>query len=509
MQPNIISDITQLIHESKIGFEKESIRVSDLKISQAPHPRSLGSALCNRFITTDFSEAQLEMVTPPFRRVEHTIEFLDDIHHFVSNNIADEVIWPTSFPVSMIDESEIPIANYGNSNLAKFKRLYRNGLSHRYGRLMQSISGFHFNYSVSERIWDEGILNEKGEDLISIRSSLYFNMIRNIYRYNWLIYYLFGASPILTSNFLKTSSAHFKKLDSETFYLPYATSLRMSHFGYQNTVRKKIGISLDSVEEYTSSLKAATSTPCEEFQNIVGKSDKYEIQINENLLQIDDEFYAVARAKSRDTSNQSTSFKLSKSGVDFIELRSLDLNPFNRVGIDQQTAFFLETFMAFCFLEQNEVLSPREIGHIDHNDTLVAENGRKPNLKLHKNNKTVSLRSWGDEIMDELFLIASLLDDDDKRYTNAVSEMKKRIFDSSLTLSERFLDEIRNQNISYPDFVKSLAVSNKDYYLNKKKSDNKNWHLLEEEAMKSDKIKESMDSNLEESFEEYMDKIIR
>ena len=125
MENNLFSELKGVIDSCKVGFEKESLRVINSRISQNIHPESLGSALCNNYITTDFSEAQTELVTPPFRDKIQGLKFLEGIHHFVSCNIEDEILWPFSMPPLIDDEKDIPIANYGSSNLGLFKRRYR------------------------------------------------------------------------------------------------------------------------------------------------------------------------------------------------------------------------------------------------------------------------------------------------------------------------------------------------------------------------------------------------
>ena len=474
MEKGLFSEIKDLLSDAKVGFEKESLRVINSSIAQSPHPESLGSSLCNQYITTDFSEAQLELVTPPFQDKQKALRFLDDVHHFISCNLEDEILWPFSMPVAINAEEEIPIAYYGPSNLGAFKRIYRNGLSHRYGRMMQAISGVHYNYSVPNSIWQSSLFKNMEIDSKRVRSAAYFNMLRNIYRINWLILYLFGASPTITRNFLTEDNHSFKQLDKQTLFLPYATSLRMSNFGYQNTRRKKLEVSINSIAEYISGLRKATNTAHSEFAKIQKKNTNFQAQINENMLQIDDEYYAVARAKSKIISDKRTTTKLNQSGVDFIELRSLDLNPFSRIGIDTETTFFLETLLAYCFIKQGQHFTDDEIKNINYNDALVATQGRKPRLDLFKNGKTISLKDWGNHIIDNLTPIAAVLDSTNNQYTAAVDQMREQINDANQTLSGRLLDKISNSNMNFFELGTSIGEENKKHYLNLNQSDNPN-----------------------------------
>tara|TARA_B110000116_G_C16795085_1_gene566138 strand:- start:867 stop:2423 length:1557 start_codon:yes stop_codon:yes gene_type:complete len=505
MEKGLFSEIKDLLSYGKVGFEKESLRVINSSIAQSPHPGSLGSALCNQYITTDFSEAQLELVTPPFQDKQKALRLLDDVHHFISCNLEDEILWPFSMPVAINAEEDIPIAYYGPSNLGAFKRIYRNGLSHRYGRMMQAISGVHYNYSVPNSIWQSSLFKNMEIDSKRVRSAAYFNMLRNIYRINWLILYLFGASPTITRNFLTEDNHSFKQLDKQTLFLPYATSLRMSNFGYQNTRRKKLEVSINSIAEYISGLRKATNTAHSEFAKIQKKNTNFQAQINENILQIDDEYYAVARAKSKIISDQRTTSKLNQGGVDFIELRSLDLNPFSRIGIDKETTLFLEVLLAYCFIKQGQYFTDDEITSINHNDALVATKGREPMLKLLKDGETISLKDWGNQIIENLLPIAAVLDSNKNQYTEAVDQMREKINDSNQTLSGRLLDKIYNNNMSFIELGENIGKANKMHYLNLNQSENASWDLLEKETIDSHTQQKKLENNDGESFEAFVE----
>ena len=508
IEKNLFSELKGSLNSSKVGFEKENLRVTNSSISQHAHPESLGSALCNHYITTDFSEAQLELVTPPLNDKIKGLKFLEDIHHFVSCNIKDEILWPFSMPTIINEDKDIPIANYGSSNLGLFKQKYREGLSYRYSRKMQAISGVHYNYSLPETIWQSSLLKKSSEDSNEIRSSAYFNMLRNIFRINWLILYLFGASPIITRSFLTKDSQSLKKLDSQTFYLPYATSLRMSDFGYCNNRRNNLQVSMNSLQGYVSDLQKATNTPFNEFASTDKAHNKLKKQINENVLQIDDEYYAVARAKSKIISEHSTTAKLSQGGVDYIELRSLDLNPYSRIGIDKETVLFLEALLVYCFVKKSQHFTDDEISNINQNDSLVAQKGREPNLSLLKNGNKISLKEWGKEIIENLLPIAAVLDCDKMNYTNAVEAMRQKINDANLTLSGRFLDEILSKNLSFIDFGNTIGELNKTHYLNLNKSKNINWGLLEKESIDSHNKQKVLEIGDRQSFQSFVENYI-
>jgi len=512
---NLIDEVfnTELkgkLNFGKLGIEKESIRVSQSQITQSTHPKKMGSALCNRYITTDFSEAQLELITPPLTDKIAGLEFLDHIHHFVSHNINKEILWPFSIPPTIKSEEDVPIANYGISNLGLFKQLYRNGLSHRYGRYMQAISGVHYNYSLPDSIWHSSFFEDDNLDFRLVRSDGYFRMLRNIYRMNWLVLYLFGASPILTKDLLTKGSEPFQKLDNQTYYLPYATSLRMSNFGYQNFLRTTINISSDSLNDYIADLNMATNTISEDFQNIDNHHNVDQLQINANILQIDDEYYAVARPKSKIVSNQRIISKLKKGGVDFIELRSLDLNPFSRIGIAAETIYFLEVFLIYCFLKPSNLINKDELKTIKDNDLLVAQRGRDPSLLLHKDRTSIGLQEWGKQILDEMTPIAEMLDVETTVYKDMIHTIASKIIDPDQTLSGLLLDKIITEKVDFIDLGSSIGEVNKQYYMDLEKSENPYWYLLEQEALDSrsqqSKLEAENDESLESFVADYFDK---
>ena len=498
------SAVKDTLSFGKLGIEKESLRIIQSQITQSTHPKKMGSALCNRYITTDFSEAQLEFITPPLPDKTAGLEFLDHIHHFVSHNINKEILWPFSMPPTIKSEQDLPIADYGISNLGLFKQLYRKGLSHRYGRSMQAISGVHYNYSLPDSIWHSSFFEDSQLDSRAIRSDSYFRMLRNIYRMNWLVIYLFGASPILTKDLLTKNTEPIQKLDNQTYYLPYATSLRMSDFGYQNLLRAALNISSDSLNDYISDLNMATSTISEDFQNIDTQNNTDQLQINANLLQTEDEYYAVARSKSNIISNQRLTSKLKKGGVDFIELRSLDLNPFSRIGIDEETVYFLEVFLIYCFLTTSHLINKDELKTTKDNDSLVAKRGRDPSLLLQKDQASISLQEWGKQIVDEMTPIAELLDGEETVYRNMMCKIASKIKDPDQTLSGLLLDKVITEKVDFFDLGNSIGETNKQHYLDLEKSANPNWDRLEKEAINSISQQSILEEEQNESFESFV-----
>jgi len=498
------SDVKAILPFGRFGIEKESLRVFQSTISRKKHQESMGSPLCHRYITTDFSEAQLELITPPLIDTKKGINFLDNIHHFVSHQIEDEIIWPFSMPPLIESDDDVPIASYGSSNLALFKTAYRNGLSHRYGRAMQAISGIHFNYSLPEQIWKSSLFEERKTISKKLKARIYFRTLRNLHRMNWLILYLFGASPIVTKNFLSKKLGRFKKLDQHTYYLPFATSLRMSDLGYQNINQSKVSISLNSIEEYIFDLQQATATKSNDFHIFNEESEEDYPQINSNILQIEDEYYAVSRPKSSSVSNLRLTSKLSDTGIDYIEFRSLDINPFHRIGIDLDTVHFLEVFLIYCTLSPSPPIKDGDIEEIKKNDLLAATRGREPGLNLSNNGKKTSLKDWANQILDEMLLIADLLDNTDDEFSEIIKKLSSQIADPDQTLSAILLNKILTEKVDFQELGTIMGNDYKKHYINFGKSKNSDWSLLENESHESKKRQEEIEQASHQHFEDYV-----
>ena len=450
----------QRIEPGYIGIEKESLRIDKAKLSLVSHDKFLGNSLCNSYITTDFSEAQIELITPPFSNYESTIEFLDDLHHYASHKIGDEYFWPFSMPLRTSTHSEIPIATYGRSNLGIFKEVYRRGLSHRYGPDMQIISGIHFNYSFPELMRSIFSLYENQQLNRELSSSIYFRTIRNLHRMNWLILYLFGSSPVVGKNLL-SSSYNFIPLSKDYFFLPYATSMRMSDLGYKNNNQASLSVSLNNLDEYIVDLQTATAEPSEIFHKIFSNTNEPYPQISSSILQIEDELYGIARPKGIVDSNDRQTSKLLLSGVDYIEFRSMDINPFSRVGIEQNDLIFLEAFIIYCTLKSSPPMSSSEFADVSENDLIVATRGREPKLRLKKGGKLIELKSWANEIFNEIIPIIELMG---HQYFD-IENYKSKLTDPELTLSASILRKLRDEKIDYFDLGQQIGMNNKNHYL--------------------------------------------
>ena len=422
------------------GIEKESLRVRpDGALSQLPHPPALGSALTHPHITTDFSESQLELITAPHEAVDACLEELEQIHQVVDRHIGEEVLWAASMPCDLPSDNQIPIGRYGTSNVGRAKTVYRIGLSHRYGRRMQAISGIHYNFS-----------------LPGVRSEEYFALIRNFRRHSWLPIYLFGASPAACASFVAGRKHPLVELAPGTMYAPHATSLRMGPLGYQSDAQASLCVSYNSLDSYTASLFEALTQPYPAYEKIgIRDGDDYR-QLSTTLLQIENEFYGTIRPKRRIKRGERPLHALRARGVQYVEVRLMDLDPFVPVGITAQTMRFLDVFLLHCLASASPEDTPREIGQIGRNQHAVALRGREKDLVLEKQNSKVTLKDWGLSILRECEPIAAALDaaHGAAAYRDALAEAARRLEEPEATPSARVLHAMaRNHDNAFKRFV--------------------------------------------------------
>jgi len=459
--------------ERRIGLEREALRVNQHgSIAQTAHPKGLGSSLTHPAITTDYSEALLEFVTPPLDSIEAVMSCLGDIQSFVYTQLQDELLWAASMPCVITGDKGIPIATYGPSNPGMMKTIYRRGLAHRYGRVMQVIAGVHYNYSMNDSFWiDYQTFLGSQKSLKDFKSEQYFSMIRNLQRMGWLVFYLFGASPAVCKSFLQGVNTDLEVYDETTYYGRYATSLRMGDIGYQNNKENETGIKACyyNLDAYVSSLEGAIRTPCPEYEKIGLQVDGEYRQLNANILQIENEYYSTVRPKQPLQGNERPSVALSKRGVEYIELRSLDLNILSPLGVDRQQLLFLDMFMLGCLLQDSSGISVQEQREIDTNAMRVAHSGRKKDLVLMRQNREISLPDWAGEICQALRPIALHLDGLEGRtdYADALSAQQDKITDTSQTPSAQILEDMRTHEKGFFVFMREKSEQYKNILTSK------------------------------------------
>ncbi len=429
------------------GVEKESLRATPAgELALTPHPQALGSALTHPHITTDYSESQVELITGVHETPETCLEELLRIHQFTLRHIGDEVLWASSMPCKLPADETIPIGRYGASNVGRAKSVYRMGLAHRYGRRMQTISGIHYNWS-----------------LPGVDSDDYFALIRNFRRHAFLLLYLFGASPALCASFVAGREHALEPLGEGTLHMPHATSLRMGRLGYQSDAQASLAVSYNGLEGYAASLHDALTRPYPAYEavGLLGPGGEYN-QLATSLLQIENEFYGVIRPKRVIFPGERPLHALRERGVEYVEVRLLDLDPFIPVGIKAPTMRFLDVFLLHCLCSGSPPDTPEEIAEIGRNQHRTAAFGRQPGLMLERSGAQVPLVQWAGELLAACEPYAQLLDQAQGTtdHCDALRAAQGVLEEPALLPSARVLASIRDDfNGSFAAFAAAHSLS--------------------------------------------------
>ncbi len=465
-------DQGKLLVESNFGLERECQRVlSTGDLALTPHPQVFGDKTKNPRITNDFSESQIEMITTPCNCAEEAYNALKTINLEVENGIGEELLWPLSMPPNLPDEEKIPIASFPDCENGKEMEIYRNGLSLRYGKKMQMISGIHYNFSFGNEMIN--YLYEtfgKGKNKRLFIDEIHFGLARNFLRYSWILIYLFGASPFCHSSYypvIKKELMLIQKCcpDPENIIencLQYATSMRVSRFGYSNSLKNE-NIYFNSLKEYSTKMHKMLSTRDEEYSNLGIYRNGSQIQLNGNVLQKESEFYSLIRLKQPPRKGETPLDALEKRGVKYVEVRILDLNPFQKLGLTMDQMYFLHVFMHFCLFEQSPPITDQEHDLINLNHHLVSLTGRQKDLSLKKyDGSKISLKSWGAEIFEKLRKIADLMDNStaNNKYGACVDTERQKLLDMSLLPSEMINLEMKENNENFLEFGIKYAKKN-------------------------------------------------
>lgn len=460
---------SEVIAGLRRGVEKEGLRTArDGMLAATPHPAGLGSPLTHPHITTDFSESQLELITGVHGAIKGCLDELTEIHQFVYRNLGEEILWCASMPCKLPADDAIPLAQYGTSNVAQAKTIYRRGLSYRYGRRMQTISGLHYNFSLPDAAWPllQAAEGDAGPER-AFRDRAYFSLIRNFRRYSWLLLYLFGASPAVCSTFVAGRKHPLQELKSGTMYLPHATSLRMGPLGYQSDAQASLAVSYNCLASYARSLYSALTEPYPQYAALGINDGKEYRQLSTTLLQIENEFYGTIRPKRRIRPGERPLHALSERGVEYIEVRCMDLDPFSPIGIKADTMRFLDVFLLHCLLSGSPPDTPQEIAANGRNQHRVALRGREPDLQLERGEGEIALKAWAAEVLRGCEPIAAALDaaHDTKAYGTVVATAGRAIEDAASTPSARVLREMNaSHGDSYLDFALAQSLRHKDYF---------------------------------------------
>ncbi|GAA4880672.1 glutamate--cysteine ligase [Ferrimonas pelagia] len=484
------------------GIEREALRIDDAcQLAQDPHPSSLGSALTHPWITTDFSESLMEMITPVFTDPDQLLAHLADSHTFVLNKLPEQRLWPLSMPCFLTDQQSIPIAQYGDSHVGRMKTTYRIGLSHRYGSKMQAIAGVHFNFSVPTALWPALGVEPADEEQISAR---YFSLLRHFRAHTWVLAYLFGASPSLCRSFLgdKTSTLPFEQAGG-TLYLPYATSLRMSDLGYTNQAQDALSVSLNSLPEYVRDVKRAISLPSAEYAKIGVRENGSYRQLNANILQIENELYAPIRPKRTAQSGETPTQALERGGVEYIEVRALDINPFTPLGIDKSQVLLLDLFLLDGLMLATPALDEAAVAELKANFEAVILDGRRPGKMLQRDGQSLALSDWLAELFARWQALAQVLDTahGDQRYQQALSQWQGAVTDPAQTLSAKVLSQSLAQG--HGKWACDLAQQHRQWFV-QRGYDQLSEGELERASLESLQAQAAMEAADQGSFDEFL-----
>ncbi|WP_068310416.1 glutamate--cysteine ligase [Polycladidibacter hongkongensis] len=450
----------KLVEGLRVGIEKEALRVTaNGRISPLLHPEKLGRALTHRSITTDFAEAQLEFITGANTDTSASLTELRDLHIFAAKNIPEgEIFWNASMPPALAGEDEIQIATYGSCNAARLKTLYRQGLAYRYGKTMQTISGIHYNFSFPDEYW-QAMRAQNVEDLSlqEYRSEGYLSLLRNLQRHGWLLLYLFGASPALDASYTRGAPQGLEQLGAATLYGPYATSLRMSDLGYSSVVQGKLDIHFNSMHDYLFGLRAALETSEQVYEEIGLGEDGAHKQINTHQLQLENELYGSVRPKRVGRNGERPIRALCNHGVEYIELRSLDVNPLIPVGIDAEQVTFLNVFLTLMVLLDSPAISAEQQAVLQDQLRLVAREGRRPNLQMPA--LETSLSNAAGELLEAALTLAEKMDGaETAHFSRAVLAQMKKVEEPERTPSAQVLERVLIAG-SWQAFMQDMAAA--------------------------------------------------
>jgi len=389
--------LTDFVHLR--GIEREALRIKQSgEIATTQHPLAFGSKLTNTTITVDFSESLLELITKPHDGIDSALKNLTEISSFCAQNmLRNELLLNASMPLTTTEDA-LSIADFGSSHSGQMKKIYRQGLALRYGKIMQSIAGIHYNFSFDQKLM--AYLSKTRDMSIN---ALYFSVINHYFDFMFLLPYLFGASPICAkTSVIGKKPEYLDELDQNHYIGEYATSLRMSDFGYQSNAQKNLFISHENLTCYVKDLIQATETPYQYFSRL-GEYDKNgkRQQLNSNILQIENEYYSAIRPKQIARRGERPACALLHRGVRYLEVRLLDVSPFSDIGIDASTSYFIEALLMTCLLLPPKKYCKKAMRRNRENLNKVVIQGRNPKLMIMADNqRSSSLQEIGYYLID-------------------------------------------------------------------------------------------------------------
>ncbi len=437
------------LRRGEFGIEWEGLRVhNDGRLSLTPHPEIFGNKLTNPYITTDFSESQIEIITPTFDTIDEAFSFFSFMADLVNSSLdEDEYLWFQSLPCILPESSKIPIAKYKGRELAEESMEYRKGLAKKYGLRKQLISGIHFNFSFKEEMIQKlyeniivnGDINDLGSDSTlnenisykDFKNNLYLKITRNYIRYVWLIIYLTGCSVAAHDTFTPECTDLMDKTDNHgSFYSENGPSFRNASCGYKNL--EHLYPNYNSVNEFTDSVRSF---------------------IEEGKLSQAKELYTQIRLKPKDPRDVLGS--LDEEGIKYVEIRTLDINPFYKCGLIKKDMDFLHLFLIYLLIaEESDYENWQE--EAIYNEEKTAEFAYDPDMKLLKDGEEIGLEHWALSILDEMDVMYKTLGIGNH---SILSSMRRRIVDPNLTYGKRLVKLVKEEG--YIESQIKLSRNNK------------------------------------------------
>jgi len=457
---------SRLLLKGKWGLEKEALRVDENgDLALTDHPVAFGDKLENPNITTDFSESQIEIITPPLDSIEESYDYLHQIQTFVEQSLDSELLWPLSMPGLLPEEEDIPLAQYNGSHSGNEKEIYRSGLALRYGKKMQMISGIHYNFSFHPDFWEHIRLKfSPTKEQSEFVNEAYFGFARNFLRYRWMLTYLFGASPVKNRD-----NKSDELVENCTFNKDWAnlhsnaTSYRMSNFGYETSQQKDVAVSFNNLKDYIRDLRKVLTTRVDAYSDLGVYNDGKQVQLNDFILQSENEYYSPVRFKQILKSGETQLSAFEQRGIKYMELRCFDLDPYEKLGINLEQLYFVQIFALFCLFEESHRMTPEEAQVASRNTQLTALEGRKNGLELENmDGSKITLKNWGGDILEKMREIAKLMDKaaGGTRYQKTIQMQSQKMDNSQLVPSAKILDSMQKNDFNHEEFGLVRAKEN-------------------------------------------------
>ena len=404
------------------GIEKENLRVKyDGELALTPHPEQFGEKLKNLYIKTDFSESQVEVITPALNTIEKTYDFLKNLNNIVSLELEGELLWPQSSPSVLMEEEKIPLADFGPKGIDQLE--YRQTLAQKYGKKNQLISGIHYNFSFSDHLLEE-LFSQFGDgrSFKEFKNKIYLKATKNLLKYRWLSIYLTGASPVVHNTHDKSCIDTMETEDGESYFLKDSISFRNGEFGYKN--KKKYIISYETAEEYVESIESL---------------------IDSGELSDPREFYSSIRLRAKNNDDLLKSLK--EDGITYLEVRHIDLNPFEKEGVSIEALYFTHLLMVYSLLSDEEKFGEDEQIVAYRNHKLAVDNGLKENLELYESlDKKNTLANMGEDILEDIRKVIDVIGDK-KEFLNCIIDGAiERVKDPKKTLAYKVLQQTKDKN---------------------------------------------------------------